>query len=79
MGEHDMDVKVARIDERMLSLSEDFKEFKTDTRKLLEGISNKIGTQNNAIQRFKNDRKWITMIAGALYGAILAWVEYRVH
>ena len=78
MTEH-LDVKVARIDERLFSLTEDFKEYKGESKDLLTEISRKVGAQNATIQKFKRDRNWVAGIAGVLYTTMLAWLEYRLR
>jgi len=66
-------VQIARIDERLKSISE-----KQDcTHERLDVILTKMGSHAKAIERYKTDRKWIAGIFGALYALLIAWVEYR--
>jgi len=66
-------VQIARIDERLKNIGEKQDAIQTS----VAAILSKMGGHAKAIEKYKNDRKWITGIFGALYAALLAWIEYR--
>ena len=72
-----LEVQVARIDERVLALTTDFKEFKDSTKELLNKIDDKMGTNTVSLSKYKSDRKFMIRVAAALYALLLAWVGSR--
>lgn len=80
----DVQIHVARIEERVAALTEHLRELK-DTYKehreeqnaMLSEISKKIGDQNSSIAQYKHDRNWVVGIFGAAYAFLLVWVKKK--